>query len=167
MNVDNITLEYLMNPVHYERFMNKNKNSSEYYTNKQKKLRFYKKRILSLTKSMLKNEYPSNTLKTSFENYTDDLIDYLEFLDKQDIMQEEYLDIDDNKTVRPNKDVLPSANKLLIKPPEDKINTLDNFVNKKDLNNENTDLPRKKTINIIDPKFKTKGIIPKKKNVIT
>ena len=54
--------------------------------NKKSDIKFYRKRILDLTRNMFKGEYPDNNLKTVFFSYVDSLIEYLITIDERDII---------------------------------------------------------------------------------
>ena len=83
MDVNAVTLKYLMNPQHYDRHMlGHPPNGIKTDKLKSEKLSFYKKRIIALTKDMLKDRFPEDSLRQSFNQYTDTLIEYFEFIDK-------------------------------------------------------------------------------------
>ena len=150
-----------MNPQHYDRHMNENSeegiNADKHRT---KKLNFYKKRIIGLTKDMLKNKFPEEHLRQSFNQYTNCLIEYFEFIDKKDIIQDEYksmdtLSIDYLQTSQnySEKDITDEANALMTNTPAESPATLDNFVVKKPRPPERKIIPTKKVINIKDPQL--------------
>ena len=158
MDVNSVTLEYLMNPHHYDRYIQKQTGN---YENNDKKLKFYKKRILAHTKEMIKGSFPNNTLHQSFNDYTDALISYFEFVDKKDIIQEEYSDLIEVSAPSPTgkgDSLMSYADNLIINTPPSTRPTLDNFVVVKNKQEEKRTIPIKKKINITDPKFKYKGI---------
>ena len=85
-------LEYLMNPVMYHKWTtNTETKDKSTYTND---LKFYKKRIIQLTKDMLKGESVSNPLDKAFKDYTRSCIAYLKSLDRKDILQEDYKELE-------------------------------------------------------------------------
>jgi hypothetical protein len=142
-----------------------------------KEKRFYRKRILNITRELFANEINNIELKNTFNNYVKSIINYLKFIDKKDILQEEYLDLSSNdvekkvtfeKTESEKKEHYDEANKLIINNDYNKIdNTLDNYVIKTIVNNEDENiknLPQKKIINLKDPVLKKKGIKKKKKD---
>ena len=167
MDVDNITLEYLMNPTLYDKYV---KTPAIIANNKEQteNLRFYKKRILNLTKQMLKGEVIDNTLHECFIEYTNTMITYLQFIDKRDIIQEDYHNVKSTKpqNIKTTGDI-SSANNMLIKKTTANTRTLDKFVNITSTKTEKRIVPTKKSINIKDPYLRDKGVPPKKKkNVI-
>ena len=91
-NVQNLTLEYLMNPLQYDKYVQGRLNHS-FQENKEKNRRFYRKRIVHLTKEMTRNIFPTASLREAYRNYADILVDYFKSLDTQDILQSHYKDI--------------------------------------------------------------------------
>ena len=86
-----ITLEYLMNKEQYAKYVEQNKPANKLKYQKEKK--FYKKRIYDFTKKMLNEEKIENKtpdMNFTFENYICSCIEYFKMLDKTDILQEDY-----------------------------------------------------------------------------
>lgn len=86
--IDNITLNYFINKAQYDNILKKN----EDFTDKQYKsdAKFYKKRILDLTKRLFRTseeDVVDVQLNKSFTSYIKSCINYLKFLDKSDIIQ--------------------------------------------------------------------------------
>ena len=174
----NAILEYLTNPVYY----NSVKKTNNKINNKNNKedIRFYRKRIISLTKEMFKGVFPNETLKKIYENYTNSIISHFKIIDTKDILQDEYKLINnenthnledmnnDNSSISHieeyNTNTIGEANnnimkKIVILP------NLDNYVIKKKTKKENElVLPIKKDINLHCPTLKTKGLVKKDKN---
>ena len=166
----NATLEYLTNPVYYKSV----KKTSDKINNKNNKedIKFYRKRITSLTKEMLKGVFPNEPLKKIYENYTSSIISHFKMVDTKDIIQEDYklfnnettnvLDLSINEF-----STIEKANEQILKKVIN-VPTLDNYVIKtgnKDDNNENNSisLPSKKNIDLHCPTLKTKVVVEKKK----
>jgi len=167
MNIDNITLEYLINPIHYGQYAKTpvvTANNKEQEEN----LIFYRKRILNITKQMLKGEFIDNSLHECFTAYANTIITYLQFIDKSDIIQEDYQNIESaNPQNIKSVDDMSFADNMLIKKTTANNRTLDNFVNVVATTTESRIIPIKKTINIKEPYLRNKGIpCKKKKNVI-
>jgi len=172
----NAILEYLTNPVYY----NSVKKTNNKINNKNNKedIRFYRKRIISLTKEMFKGVFPNETLKKIYENYTNSIISHFKIIDTKDILQDEYKLINnenthnledmnnDNSSISHIEEynTIGEANnnimkKIVILP------NLDNYVIKKKTKKENElVLPIKKDINLHCPTLKTKGLVKKDKN---
>ena len=173
--LDNITLEYFTNKTQYENILKKNDTSNDRYYAKNKK--FYKKRILDLTKRLFRDELneEDKQLKSGFDNYVKSCINYLEFLDKRDIMQNKYDSSDNNmnnnsttindKSILDNQECI-NNDYLLFKKEEVKKVNLDNYVINKNKVEPPKILPKKEEINLKSKKYKTKGIISSKTKVV-
>lgn len=178
--VNQITLNYFLNKEQYDRHINNKINRT---TNKKDK-KFYRKRILSLTKDLLYNlendigKLPD--IKYAFDNYIKMCINTFKSIDLSDILQEEYKDIilSDEDEIPPNlgeneENILlakEEADKLMMRSVKMEIKTLDSFVKRTNVKKEPTIiLPQQKEVNLNDPNLKTKGIsnnsIKKKKNI--
>jgi hypothetical protein len=169
--INKINIDYLINKEQYDKYI---LNKTE--KNNKKDKRFYRKRILNLTKELLltKEEdikvYPD--IKYTFNNFINSCIHYFKVTDNNDIIQEDYKelkldDINDSKfpseincdNIHTNEE----ANNLLMRSI--KINTsLDKFVKIKNKKNNEIILPQKKKIDLNNPDLKIKGI-PQKKNI--
>jgi len=86
--IDNITLEYFLNKSQYQGLIKKHDilNDKNFISEK----KFYKKRILDLTKKLFRNEIEDLQLKNVFNGYIKSCCNYLKFQDKKDIIQENY-----------------------------------------------------------------------------
>ena len=142
---NNITLEYLINPQRYKKYSDAQEESNIEEIKRDRK--FYKKRIIDLTKKMLKEEYPNNDLKMLFDKYLVGVIDHIKFLDKKDCMQEEYKDISNGEAPIYNlSNDREDINKIIMNT-KPKIVNLDSFIISKNVEKEEDDpLPEKKKI---------------------
>jgi hypothetical protein len=168
------SLTYLTNPL-YQQII-KQKKEIKASSNKSD-IKFYRKRISSLTKDMLKGEIPDNDyIKHVYEAYVNGLIKYFKMLDTSDIIQKQYDDADIiDSSIDANPDIIDSvidANSmddiplvkevtvdeiLMRKYPS--VATLDNFVIKQ--HNESKDtriIPVILDIDLKEPSLKKKGI---------
>jgi hypothetical protein len=187
--INQITLECLINKEIYKKYLASN-NATAVINNK-KDRKFYRKRILQLTRDILLNDNSAqitNDITFVFESYVNLCIQYFKMVDKVDLIQqdhymEKYTMMDnstvenfsttdncstlDNSTVENNSmsDNIESADKLLLRSIKLDAYTLDKFVKvistKKD---DATPLPVQKIFNLKDPMLRNKGI-RKKKNV--
>jgi hypothetical protein len=159
-NITQITLKYLANNVYQEPSQGNGIIS-------QKEIKFYKKRLYSSFKNMIKGEYPNETLKELHLHYIKCMIDYMKIMDKYDILQKEH-DISDcilSNTVNNNVNIdtelnTDNINKIIMNIPK-KTNTIEDFVEKKIVKiNENREIPypKIKNINIKSPEHRVKGI---------
>jgi hypothetical protein len=173
--IDKITLECLINKELYEKVINDNTKETNREYNKDR--RFYKKRILNLTKQLLLKDIPddlSQDVLQSYTNYMHTCIDYFKTLDQKDIIQEDYINISDstninnvlsnNSIVDENMAINKDIKYLRSINIENKPNVIDKFVIKKNINKTNNILPNKKEINLTEEKLKNKGIIKKQEN---
>lgn len=153
--INSITLEYLLNPILYEK-INYNKNTNEQLVFKD--ILFYRKRICQITKDMCKGNYINDSFKTLFINYAHSLVYYLKQLDEKDILQSDYTNLNINPTIITDfSNNYEEVNTLLIHKPEN-INNLDNFVKKINMSIPEKILPQRRIANINDPVLKKKGL---------
>ena len=155
--INNITLEYLLNPYLYEK-IHAQKNISDKLIFKD--IKFYRRRICQLTKDMCKGEFIDNNLKTLFLNYSNTIIYHLKQLDEKDILQADYNELDLDIVKTNNIDISNSCennvDNLLLNIPKP-VNNLDNFVKKINIQIEDKILPQKRIANIKEPALKKKG----------
>jgi hypothetical protein len=89
--INQITLECLMNKEIYKKYLTSN--SANMIINNKKDRKFYRKRILQLTRDILLND-PSvkitNDIQFVFENYVNHCIQYFKMVDRVDLIQEDY-----------------------------------------------------------------------------
>ena len=174
--INQITLDCFVNK---EVFNNKVKQNIKKMIDKKDK-KFYRKRIINLTREILYNSKLelSPDIKYSFDNYIKCCIDNFKIIDKTDIIQEEYKNLDIDKCLEDISSDLDDninitkeeADKLMMRSIKINNSTLDKFVKKKMIKKEDEIvLPQQKNIDLNDPVLKTKGIrnnsIKKKKNI--
>lgn len=168
--IDKITLDYFTNKNQYNSILEKQNifNSKQFLKDK----RFYRKRILNTTRELFSGEINNQEIVNSFNNYVKSIINYLKFIDKKDILQEEYNELNTEekekkvsfeKTENEKKEDYDEANNYIINKKTNS-QTLDNYVIKTNVDGEQQEiLPVKKIINLKDPKLKKKGIKKEKK----
>ena len=168
--IDNITLNCFANKQQYEHIMKKNDfHNDKTFLSDQK---FYKKRIIDLTKKLFRNDVDDLHLHNNFDNYTKSCINYLKFLDKKDILQDKYCNIIDSNNIidssNNNCDLhdydISKYNILFAKEEDVKKINLDTFIIKKNSKPKPKILPKKENVNIKTKEHKTKGL-KKKKNI--
>lgn len=163
--INQINLDYLMNTNQLKNHLEKSKTQSA--SRKDKK--FYRKRIMNLTKDLLIYKDLEEPLlpdvKGAFENYVKICIDYFKTLDECDIIQEDYSELVELDTLlSSNKNLsLDDANNLLMRSV--KITSLDKLVKRTIFKKEDVIMPIQKEINLNEPYLKNKGIC-QKKNII-
>ena len=168
-NANEVTLRFLANNVYQEvmeKKEKKNKPTKEDY-------KFYKKRVFSLHKQMLKGKYPSETLKRAHMAYVGELIDYMKVTDRADLLQKDFekMSTDVNGSADSLTDLSPIAESCtmkadmgIMKQVEGKEGSLDDFVERKTVRmTQPPPPPRKKNLDIKTAEHKVKGLKKKKK----
>jgi len=165
------SLTYLTNPL-YQQIIKQQKDIKT--ASNKNDVKFYRKRITSLTKDMLKGEIPDNSyIKVIYETYVNGLIKYFKMIDTADIIQQQYnsaehvqepgqceeQNIHVDAALDTIKEVtIDNMDELLMR----KISgpsTLDNFVIKTQHTQQDTRIiPVTLDINLKEPSLKTKGV---------
>lgn len=180
--VDDVTLAFMVNTAQYEKYLKKN--NIEYDSGFKRDIRFYRKRIISLTKDLFKNQLEIDksqnmdiTMVGAFNMYMRACVSYLKFSDQIETIQKCYVCLgisDDQENIKNQKCIcknknehnpfeLNKANELCFKPKEVKKITLDNYVIRKNVKkSEPVVYPQQFTFNPRDPEFKYKGLKPPK-----
>lgn len=172
---ENATLEFLTNPLYRNLMMKQNSNDSDKNNSKKankEEIKFYRKRITSLSKDMLKGVFPNETLKKIHDDYVNYIIMYFRMIDTKDILQAEYNDFT-NPTLNDNENdnelnnieefnTINQANQQIMKKIVN-VSNLDNYIIKKngDMNKDQI-IPNKKEINLQCPSLRMKGVKDKK-----
>ena len=181
--IQDITIEYLLKGSLNK--MNQSISKPTPFKNK----KFYRKRLIQLTKDLLnedENERDENPvyhpdIYRSFYKYINTSIDYFQTIDRNDIIQEDYKDLEEEElewTLEKKEDLFPEfnddlehhgtiehANKQMMRQINMKNYTLDGLVKRTVIKKEEPILPKKKKINLKDPELKNKGV--GKKNNLT
>jgi hypothetical protein len=181
-SVDDATLEYMVNVAQYEKYLRKN--HIDYDTGFKRDLRFYRKRIISITKDLFKNELKDVHLNGAFNMYMKACISHLKFEDQSETIQKCYVCMGivageqqqpqqqqqqhcvcNNKNDALNAFEMNKANELCFKPKEVKKLTLDTYVIKKSSSQKKEPVvfPQQIVFNPKDPSFKNKGLKKQKK----
>lgn len=187
--IENVTLEYLLNPSLQNQLIKKSSSiNKELYDD----IKFYKKRIIQKVKDYCKEINENNftltandNVKLAYLNFVKILISDLKFQDTKDILQQDYISLENHisndNTIEAvncvncvncvntvNNDSTISVNdsnisidNILIKQQTKNIN-LDSFVQKKNCIKREI-LPNKRETNLQEPHLKYKGV--KKKNI--
>jgi hypothetical protein len=180
--IDDVTLAFMVNTAQYEKYLKKN--HINFDSGFKRDLRFYRKRIISLTKDLFKSENGNQngtenqnidvTMVGAFNMYMRACISYLKFSDQSEMIQKCYVCLgipnennDVKKCTCKNNgendenlmDELNQANALCFKPKEVKKITLDNYVIRKNVKKaEPVVYPQQFKFNPKDPSFKYKGL---------
>ena len=182
--INYLTLEIMANTDSYCRYLKKN--NLEYDSLLKKEQRFYRKRIISMTKDILFNKHKdgfgvagatdqiplvANTsakiddvILNAFNTFARACISYFKFKDTMDTIQGDYVNMDDGGNQGDdNHDTIDDldmneTNKLFMRQMDKKVLTLDNYVIKTAPPPEEMIIPHTKDFNLKDPKYKKKDI---------
>jgi len=174
------SLTYLTNPL-YQQIIKQQKEIKS--TSNKSDIKFYRKRITSLTKDMLKGDIPDNSyIKSIYETYVNGLIKYFKMLDTSDIIQKQYNDevtqntevtenVSNTANVSNSEDDISTIKEVSIDKADDLLmrkisgpSTLDNFVIKTDNTNPDTRIiPVILDVDLKEPSLKKKGVKDKVK----
>ena len=155
-------LEYLSNPNLFEKYkqQSKNKNNDEFKNDK----KFYRKRIIQLTKDIYSNELdkytaPLDEVKEKFNSYLVECIKILKIIDKNDCLQEEYKDLNFEKEKKSDISFnqIDTDSVLFNKPSINKIEHCMPIIKKK-THTQKLKVPIKKDLNLKAPELKIKGV---------
>ena len=165
-SVDDATIEFMVNVAQYEKYLRRN--NIDYDTGFKRDLRFYRKRIISITKDLFKDELKDVTLNGAFNMYMKACISHLKFEDQSETIQKCYVCMGIATVAQQhcicsnalNTFELNKANELCFKPKEVKKLTLDTYVIKKSSSQKKEPVvfPQQFKFNPKDPSFKHKGL---------
>jgi len=154
-----IDLQYLTNPDKLTKLMQK-KDLQQISRND---LDFYKKRIFQLTKDMLRGEKINTKVNKAFVNYAQICIDHFKFMDKMELIQNDYKDIKSSVNKKSTFNMKNSNSMMLKKKKPYRPRITDNIKIKSTRINTPPVIPKTRNFNLKDPRFREKGL--KKKNI--
>ena len=154
-----IDLQYLTNPDQLTKLMQK-KDLQQISRND---LDFYKKRIFQLTKDMLRGEKINTKVNKAFVNYAQICIDHFKFMDKMELIQNDYKDIKSPVNKKNTFNMKNSNDMMLRKKKPHRPKITDNIKIKSTRIIKQPVIPQNRNFNLKDPKFREKGL--KKKNI--
>lgn len=165
---ENIDLLYLTNH-HFVGKYDQKKQISENLKQFNEDMSFYRKRIFSTTKDIIRGKTINNPVNNSFNNYAQELIKYFKYLDTQYILQQEYADLKEKKPTKIDDDFnLSEQNQIITRETKKQIKTIIDYIpitvrtkKKKKIN-----YPKKRVIDIKNPKFRIKGLEKEKSKQI-
>jgi hypothetical protein len=168
--INQITLDCLLNKEimgnHVMKQREKQINKQEY--------NFYRKRIYNLFKEIISNKIPKDLppdVKYSYDTFIKASIHYFKIIDNNDLLQEEYKDINvqiqeknDEIDISSNNYINDEANKLMMRSVKMDIPTLDKYVKRiSNIKKNEIVIPKTREVNIMVPELKNKGL--KKNNI--
>ena len=148
-----IDLLYLTNP----NFKIKYNKENEHIVDKED-IKFYRKRILQDTKQHLRGDVINENIQNVFYRYANELIKHYKFIDKKELIQEEYKDLPKKKQKDPKNFKLKNENELLMKKPEIVKKTIKDFIPivVKERKKKKIIIPKQKKYDIKNPKNREK-----------
>lgn len=167
MNTKNkIDLLYLTNQNFIDKY-----NTKENIIEKKNldEIQFYRKRILHTTKELLRNNSINECVDSSFHSYCGELIKFFKFQDKKDMIQEQYKNLKEKEKTSVNVDFkLSEKNQIMARETKKQIKTIKDCMPLvvKNTKKKKVKYPKKKDINIKDPKFRIKGLEKEKSKQI-
>ena len=124
-------------------------------------IKFYKKRIIHLTKQLLKKEIDTTTsISESFNNYINQAIMHFKFIDKKDIVQKEYEHIIVKKKPPEKNFKIMEQNEMMMKDKKNTNKTILDFlpIVVKEKARKKIVIPKQKIYDIKNPSLREKGI---------
>ena len=171
--VNQVTLDCLLNKQMYSNYLR----SKEVKQQNKEDIKFYRKRTYNLFKEMINRNDPEDLLpdvKYAYDNFINSAIHYFKTIDRNDIIQSEYKDVDiplqvcsiEVPDLSANFASSIEADKLLLRSIKIDVPTLDKYVTRTRVyrKKETIIFPKQREINLNDPELKNKGL---KKNNIT
>uniref|UniRef100_A0A6C0EMK9 Uncharacterized protein n=1 Tax=viral metagenome TaxID=1070528 RepID=A0A6C0EMK9_9ZZZZ len=153
-----IDLQYLTNTDRLTKLMQK----KDLQQISRDDLDFYKKRIFQLTKDMLRGEKINTKVNKSFVNYAQMCIDHFKFIDKMELIQNDYKDIK-SPVNKKNTFNMKNSNSMMLRKKPHQPRITDNIKIKSTRINTPIVMPKTRTFNLKDVRFREKGL--KKKNI--
>ena len=89
---------YLTNPYILDKYNRTCTEKTKIVTDED--IKFYRKRILLVTKNYLRGETLTNEITGAFDSYAEQLIKHFKFIDKTDMVQKEYKNANYKKNER-------------------------------------------------------------------
>lgn len=169
--INQITLDCLLNKETMGKHVMKQR---EKQINKEE-LNFYRKRIYNLFKEIISNKPPADMppdVKYAYDTFIKASIHYFKVADNNDLLQEEYKDVEfvlqecsePDTILTENSVVNDEANKLLMRSVKMDVPTLDKYVKRTSVKKDNNIiLPKSREVDIMNPELKNKGL--KKNNI--
>ena len=149
-----IDLEYLVNPCYTVKIPEKK--IDKIYTVNQGELEFYKRRIFQLTRELLLGKRMNAKINDSFHNFARVCIEHFKFVDKKDLIQEDYIHLQIRKNKKGSYFNLDNTDKNLLqkKPIQQDIAKLLRIKQRK----KSIFMPKQRNIDLRNEKLKTKGV---------
>ena len=165
--INQITLDCLLNKEQYSKYLNSSVHKTAESSKRDRK--FYKRRILQITKDMLSAIDTMDTtsdMMFAFDNFSKTCISYFKMMDKTDILQTDYnddVDETEKEALEPPPPMsLEEEAKSLLRNVKINTITMDQFVKRTSTAQPTQMITFKREINLKDPDLRNKGIRKKK-----
>jgi hypothetical protein len=131
-----------------------------------KEVSFYRKRIFQLCKDLLRHNETDANIKEAFDQFCLTAIDHFKMVDRSEILQNEYKNLDTDVPVSSFKpEDIPDPNEIMFKKIEQPSDKIDRFVIKHITKKPpEIHLPKQKQYNLKDIKYQEKDIMIKSKS---
>ena len=160
-SINMIDLEFLTNPMELQK-LHKNNNKLQIDQND---IIFYKKRIFQMAKNILLKKKTDIKVKNAFDSFCKVCIEYFKFIDKSEIIQTDYSHIKPKQKKPPKNINLHTTNEIIMRKKKMRSPKITDHIKIKRKNNKKkTIIPKKRSFNLQDPTFQSKGI--DKKNTV-
>ena len=127
-----------------------------------RELEFYKIRIFNTAKEILQNKDVEPKLKELFYHFANKCISYYKFTDKSDNIQKDYIHLEKKQKKPSEFKNISDSNKMIMKEKKVRIPKITDHIKIKTRQIKKTFMPKKRNLNLKDPKYKVKGINKKK-----
>ena len=123
-------------------------------------LKFYRKRILMQTKLFLRGDSINSVVDSAFENYANEMIKHFKFIDKKDMIQEQYNNLPKKKKKKMKSFDLMNQNSLMMKTKENTVKTIHDYlpIVVTEKKKKKMIIPKQKEFDIKNPLLKNKGV---------
>jgi len=164
--ITQITIDCLLNKDQYSKYLRATLQKTAESSKKDRK--FYKRRILQMTKDMLlSDDIDTNSdMMFAFDNFARTCISYFKMVDKTDLLQIDYPNmlIESELIVGDVPEMtFEESTKTLMRSVKINATTMDKFVKRTQTVPQNPPIvPLKRTVNLKDPELRNKGIRKKK-----
>ena len=156
-SINILDLKYLTNSHIYSTLKKKNKVTTIDFQD----LEFYKKRIFQTSKNILLKKNTEKHLVGSFYSFAENCINHFKFIDKAEIIQDDYKSLSTKKSNKKSKKIdITASNQIIMREKKPRIPKITDHINIKVNKNKKKKIhiPKKRSIDLTDPKFKIKGI---------
>jgi hypothetical protein len=156
-SINILDLKYLTNSHIYSTLKKKNKVTTIDFQD----LEFYKKRIFQTAENILLKKKTEKHLVGSFYSFAENCVNHFKFIDKAEIIQNDYKSLSPKKSNKKYKKIdVTASNQIIMREKKTRIPKITDHINIKVNKNKKkkTHIPKKRSIDLTDPKFKIKGI---------